>query len=483
MRLCQCVDPTIRLIGEDTVFAGMTLDSREIVAGDLFAALKGTRADGLEHVGEAARRGAVAVLGDARLADDPVTLPKLVADNPRLAVAKIAAMIAPNQPATICAVTGTNGKSSSVDFLRQLWRMEGKRAASLGTLGLQGVALRIDKSLTTPDPVTLHRWLDEMTFTGTSHLALEASSHGLDQFRLDGIRLSAAAFTNLSRDHLDYHADFEAYFEAKLRLFTELLSDDGTAVLNADDPRGAAIRDRLAGRARIVSFGRNADDLRLISQTTRAHGQVVDVEWNGQSFTIPSSLIGSFQAMNMLTAAALAISTGSDAHQTLHNLSRLEGAAGRMQLAGRRDDGAAVFIDYAHTPDALERAILDLRPHVEGRLIVAFGCGGDRDTGKRPEMGAIAAKHADIAILTDDNPRSEDPASIRAQIRPSCADAIEIGDRAEAIAHGIAIMRQGDVFLIAGKGHEQGQIVGDRTIPFDDLGVARDALRSTGAAA
>lgn len=483
MRLCHCVDAATTMIGPDCEISGISADSRDISAGMVFAALKGLQHDGYVHIDQAISRGAAAILSDARLADREMAVTRLISPSPRASLARLAANFWPNRPERVAAVTGTNGKSSTVEFLRQLWAMRGLNAASLGTLGLTSRSRVIDESLTTPDPVSLHQWLDQLARAGCNHLALEASSHGLDQARLDGLNLDAAAFTNLSRDHLDYHSTEESYFEAKCRLFDPLLAETGTAILNADDPRSAEIKARLKPSQHCITFGRQANDLILRKQTPTHTGQEIEIDWQGQRYVIESPLIGSFQAMNLLTAAGLAIATGLDAQTVIADLAGIQGARGRMEKAAVTARGAAIYVDYAHTPDALGRAISDLRGHVRGRLIVLFGCGGDRDAGKRPQMAAMAQRHADIAILTDDNPRSEDPASIRAQAKAGAPDAVEIGDRATAIAEGIAMLEADDVLLIAGKGHEQGQIVGDQRLPFDDVAVAQAALRDHEAAA
>jgi UDP-N-acetylmuramoyl-L-alanyl-D-glutamate--2,6-diaminopimelate ligase len=452
-------------------FKGLASDSREVKPGYLFAALSGTRADGAQFIGDAVARGAVAVLGRPELAAHARALgvPFLVDENPRLRLAHLAAHFFAAQPSTIAAVTGTNGKTSVAVFLRQIWVSEGLRAASLGTIGLVAPAGEIALKHTTPDPIALHALLAELKHDGIEHLALEASSHGLDQYRLDGVRISAAAFTNITRDHLDYHATFENYLNAKLRLFSELVCEGGVAVVNAD----AQYADRICAAAgaqdiRLLTVGQAGRDLRLVSQKPRGDGQDLQVLFRGTSREISLPLAGSFQASNALVAAGLALGLGEPEEKVFAALSHLKGAPGRLEKVAYAASGAPVYVDYAHTPDALETVLRALRPHVSRRLYVIFGCGGDRDKGKRPLMGAAAAKYADAVTVADDNPRSEDAAAIRSEVLKGCPGAREIGDRAEAIRTGIAALRSGDVLIIAGKGHENGQIIGGVTRPFSD---------------
>ncbi|HYM01715.1 MAG TPA: UDP-N-acetylmuramoyl-L-alanyl-D-glutamate--2,6-diaminopimelate ligase [Stellaceae bacterium] len=462
---------------------GITSDSRNVRPGFLFAALAGSRADGGHFVDDAVARGAVAVLTDdpARFAaltqrTPPVHI--LFDANPRRRLARMAARFYAPQPETLVAVTGTNGKTSVTAFTRQIWQRLGHRAASLGTIGIVGPNFEQPGALTTPDPVTLHRELSILARSNIDHVALEASSHGLDQFRLDGLELSAAAFTNLTRDHLDYHRDMEAYFTAKTRLFTELLPPDGTAVLNIDSPEG----ERLAALCRqrgqhILTFGAAAHaDLRLVSARPLDAGQRLSLTVLGEARDIVLPLIGAFQASNALAALGLAIATGAPADRAVDALTLLTGAPGRLEHVATHSNGAPVIVDYAHTPDALETVLRALRAHCRGRLVTVFGCGGDRDAGKRPQMGAIADRLADVVIVTDDNPRSEDPALIRRAILAACPKAEEIADRRAAIERGVALLAPGDLLLIAGKGHERGQIVGAVTHPFDDAVVAREAV-------
>jgi UDP-N-acetylmuramoyl-L-alanyl-D-glutamate--2,6-diaminopimelate ligase len=456
--------------------AGVTADSRQVVPGDLFAALPGSHVDGRAFIADAVRRGAIAVLAppDTAWPDNVPIRPLIVDPQPRRRLAQIAAVLAGPQPETVVAVTGTNGKTSTVEFLRQLWSLDHRKAASLGTLGVIAAGFDAGPGLTTPDPVTLAETLAGLRRSGVTCAAVEASSHGLDQFRLDGVRFAAAAFTNLTRDHLDYHRTETAYRAAKLRLFTELLQGGAPAVVNADmDPATLAALREVATRRRldIRSVGEAGQMVRLLHVIPRPEGQVVAIEIGGHHSEIPIPLPGRFQADNALMAAALAITLGEEA--ALDHLPALRGVRGRMELAARLPNGAAVYVDYAHTPDALERLLRALRPHTEGRLQVVFGAGGDRDRGKRPLMGEAASRWADSVIVTDDNPRREDPAAIRAAILAACPDALEIGDRAKAIAAALGALGPGDVLAVAGKGHEQGQTIGGDVVPFDDVAVVR----------
>jgi UDP-N-acetylmuramoyl-L-alanyl-D-glutamate--2,6-diaminopimelate ligase len=455
--------------------AGLAFDSRKTAPGDVFFALAGAKDDGLKHVSEAVRNGAAAIVAE-RWAETPDAAFIHVTDA-RAALAHAAARFYPRQPETIVAVTGTSGKTSVAAFVRQIWRACGAESASIGTIGVVSRPLTIYGSLTTPDPIALHELLDRLASHGVTNLAIEASSHGLDQKRLDGVRLAAGAFTNLTRDHMDYHATVEDYLAAKLRLFRDLLRDGAPAVIDAD----SAIAPRViaAARARglqVITVGAKGETIRLNAVTRDRLSSLLDLQFGGRSFRVKFPLAGDFQISNALVAAGLCIATGSEDGAVFEALQALEGAPGRLERIGDVR-GATVFVDYAHKPDALEKAIGALRPFVRGRLVVVFGCGGDRDPGKRPIMGEIAARSADVAIVTDDNPRSENPAAIRAQILAAAPSAIEIGDRAAAIRAGVAMLRDGDALLIAGKGHETGQIVGDKTLPFSDADEARAALR------
>ena len=467
----------------DMEIAGITADSRQVAPGDLFVALPGHRVDGRRYIGDAVARGAAAILAPTgTLWPDGVPRRPMIVDvEPRRSLARLAAVFAGPQPDQVVAVTGTNGKTSTVEFVRQLTELAGQRAASLGTLGLIAPGFDPGPGLTTPDPVSLAESLAGLARAGIRRVALEASSHGLDQFRLDGVTLAAAAFTNLTRDHLDYHGTIEAYRHAKLRLFRTLLPAGAPAIVHAgvDADTMTALRGIARERGldlRIV--GEGGDFYRLIQATARPDGQILTIEAAGTRRDIVLPLPGRFQADNVLVAAALAETMG-DA-DPLSLLPRLTGVRGRMERAAILPNGATVYVDYAHTPDALERLLLALRPHTEGRLLVVFGAGGDRDRGKRPLMGAAAIRLADIAIVTDDNPRSEDPAAIRAEIRAACPDALEIGDRAQAIEAALSMLRPGDVLAVAGKGHEQGQTIGDTVIPFDDASVVRALAHATG---
>ncbi len=465
--------------------AGLAVDSRQVRDGYVFFAMPGTRLDGAEFARFAVRQGAVAVVATpagvetARADIGHLPVPFLVAEEPRRVLAEAAARFHGAQPQVMVAVTGTNGKTSTTQFLRQIWATAGFPAAALGTTGVAGEGFEEPLGHTTPEPIALHALLARLARKGCSHAAMEASSHGLAQARLDGVRLSAAGLTNISRDHLDYHADHEAYVAAKLRLFAELLPPDGVAVLNADDPVFARAREAAAGRGiRAIAVGRAPGaELAILGATFHADGQEVRFGWDGREYTARLRLIGDFQAENVALAAALAIATGVPAEAAFGALPRLEGVRGRMQLVARRTGGAAVYVDYAHTPAALATAIDALRPHCGGRLVVVFGAGGDRDPGKRPLMGRAVAERADDAIVTDDNRRSEDPAAIRADILAACPEANEIGDRAAAILAGIDMLKEpGDCLLIAGKGHEQGQEIAGETRPFDDATQAQASV-------
>ncbi len=455
--------------------AGLAFDSRKTAPGDVFFALAGAKDDGLRHVGEAVQKGAAAIVAE-RWADTPSAAFVQVADA-RAALAHAAARFYPRQPETIVAVTGTSGKTSVAAFVRQIWQALGKEAASIGTIGVASRLLTVYGSLTTPDPIALHELLDRLASNGVTNLVIEASSHGLDQKRLDGVRLAAGAFTNLTRDHMDYHATVEDYLKAKLRLFRDLLRDGAPAVIDAD----SAIAPQViaAARARglkVMTVGAKGETIKLNSAARDGLSSALDLQFGGRSFRVKFPLAGDFQIANALVAAGLCIATGGDSDAVFNALQKLEGAPGRLERVGDIA-GASVFVDYAHKPDALEKALAALRPFVPGRLVLVFGCGGDRDAGKRPIMGEIAARCADITIVTDDNPRSEKPELIRAQILAAAPLAIEIGDRAAAIRAGVSMLLGGDALLIAGKGHETGQIVGDKTLPFSDADEARAALR------
>jgi UDP-N-acetylmuramoyl-L-alanyl-D-glutamate--2,6-diaminopimelate ligase len=462
---------------------GVTCDSRRVAPGYLFAAIPGAAQDGRDYIPDALARGASAILAPpgTRLPDGYETTPVLDTDNPRRRYALLAARFYPKQPETVAAVTGTNGKTSVASFLRQIWKHAGFHAASAGTLGIQSDVFNRDDGLTTPDPADLHADLTHLAELEVDHLALEASSHGLDQCRLDGVRVAAGAFTNLTRDHLDYHGSLDAYFQAKRRLFDALVADGGAAVINADDAHGAElIAAAQARHLRVRTYGERGVDFKLLDARPDAGGQHLKIMVDGVEREVFLPLAGRFQAMNALCALGLATVTGVAADVALGALAILTGAPGRMELVGEKPGGGAVYVDYAHTPDALETVLTALRPHAEGALAVVFGCGGDRDKGKRPEMGRIASELADRVIVTDDNPRSEDAQSIRTEILAAAPGASEIADRAEAIETAVDGLSAGEVLVIAGKGHERGQIVGAKTLPFDDRAVARNALAGEG---
>lgn len=453
---------------------GLTADSRMVCKGGLFAALQGKIADGRLFIADALTNGAAFIL-----APEGTTLPEgaqatLITDaNPRRRFALLAAGFYKLQPSTIAAVTGTNGKTSTVTFASQLWDALGHTSASLGTLGIISRITMKKGGLTTPDPVQLHAELADLAGAGVTHLAMEASSIGIDQNRLDGVKLSAAAFTNLTHDHLDYHGTMEAYFVSKMRLFDTLLPKDAPAVIYTDDEYGAKLSAVVTQPK--IRIGSAPDcEIRLVKQTPTPFGQILDVSVNGKSFTIKLPLVGLFQGINALTAAGIVMGTEKIPFEILApHLEKLQVVPGRLQLV----PGAPVYVDYAHTPHGLETVLKALRPHTAGRLVVVFGCGGDRDKGKRPVMGGIATKLADLAIITDDNPRSENPAIIRAEIRAGAPNSAEIGDRRTAIREAVAGLDAGDVLVIAGKGHEQGQIVGSNVLPFDDVEEAANAIK------
>jgi UDP-N-acetylmuramoyl-L-alanyl-D-glutamate--2,6-diaminopimelate ligase len=464
----------------ETAVTGLAVDSRAVKPGDLFFALAGTKTDGARFIDQAIASGAVAIAGEhLPQGDGRVSL--VATPNPRRALALAAARFYPRQPAVIAAVTGTSGKTSVAAFTRQIWQRLGHASASIGTIGLVSPKRTVYGSLTTPDPIALHRQLDEIAGEGVTHLALEASSHGLDQHRLDGVRVSAGGFTNLTRDHMDYHPTVEHYRDAKLRLFREYIAKYRAAVISADHDSSQAVIDAASERKlRIMTVGRKGDGtngIRLANAYIDGFAQKLTVEHAKKTQELRLPLVGEFQIENALVAAGLAIGTGSEPDQVFAALEHLVGAKGRLERVGERN-GAPIFVDYAHKPDALAKALQALRPYAKRKLVVVFGAGGDRDAGKRPLMGEIAAENADSVIVTDDNPRSENPAAIRSAILSAAKGASEIGDRAEAIRIAISDLQPGDALLIAGKGHETGQIVGDRTLPFSDHEAAAAALAS-----
>ncbi len=470
-----------RAAGE-IIISGLSVDSRQVAPGHVFFALAGAKTDGTKFIDQAISKGAVAIVGE-HAPQMPAAVPFVMAANARQALARSAARFFPRQPKTIAAVTGTSGKTSVAVFTRQIWAGQGLHAASIGTIGLVSPKRTVYGSLTTPDPISLHQTLDEIAGEGVTHLAFEASSHGLDQHRLDGVRVDAGAFTNLSRDHMDYHPTVEHYLGAKLRLFTDLVKADGAAVIVADHEHSDTVMAVARKRGlRLIGVGRKADGngIRLIDAAIDGFGQIMTIEYEGKRTTLRLPLVGEYQIENALVSAGLAMATGTDAKIAFAALELLEGAKGRLELVGEKN-GAAIFVDYAHKPDALEKVLEAMRPYAKRKLVVVFGAGGDRDAGKRAVMGAIAAKAADTVIVTDDNPRSEDPVLIRAAIMAAAPGAREIGDRAEAIRTAIRELQPGDALVIAGKGHETGQIVGDKTLPFSDHESAQAALKEVAA--
>jgi len=458
--------------------AGLSSDSRQIGPDFLFAALPGTASDGASFAGDAMDRGAGVILASRSASIDiKPGIAILRVDDPRLALAQMAARFYARQPENLVAITGTSGKTSVAAFVRQIFEQAGKEAASVGTLGVVSRAWSAYGNLTTPDPVALHATLDRLAGDGVTHAAIEASSHGLDQRRLDGIRIAAAGFTNLGRDHMDYHATVSDYLAAKLRLFSAILPANGTAVIDMDGDRSKDVAAFAASRGQsLIHIGRAGAELRLISLVPDRFRQILNLEAFGKSHEIVLPLAGEFQASNALVAAGLAIAVGIEVDAALAALNTLAGAPGRIELVGHKANGAMIFVDYAHKPDALDSVLTALRPMTGGQLIVVLGAGGDRDPGKRALMGDVASRLADVVIVTDDNPRSEEPAAIRKAIIAAAPDSIEIGDRAGAIRQGVAMLEPGDVLCVAGKGHETGQIVGSKVFDFSDHAVVREAL-------
>jgi UDP-N-acetylmuramoyl-L-alanyl-D-glutamate--2,6-diaminopimelate ligase len=473
-------EATIGPQAEATVVSGLAVDSRMVKPGDLFFALAGSKTDGARFIDAAIASGALAIVGDHT--PRGLSVPFVTTKNPRRALSLAAAKFFPQQPATIAAVTGTSGKTSVATFTRQIWQRLGHASASIGTIGLLSPKRTVYGSLTTPDPIALHRQLDEIARDGVTHLAFEASSHGLDQYRLDGVRILAGGFTNLTRDHMDYHPDIAHYFAAKLRLFRDLIAPGGAAVISADHDCSKVVIEAARSRGlNVITIGGEGegqgDGLRLIGAAIDGFAQKLVVEHRGKTHAVRLPLVGAFQIENALVSAGLAIATGSAADAVLASLEHLKGAKGRLELVGERN-GAPIFVDYAHKPDALAKALQALRPYARRKLVVVFGAGGDRDAGKRPLMGAIATEHADRVIVTDDNPRSENPESIRAAILAAAKGAADIADRANAIGAAIDGLEDGDALLIAGKGHETGQIIADRVLPFSDHDAVAAALGS-----
>jgi UDP-N-acetylmuramoyl-L-alanyl-D-glutamate--2,6-diaminopimelate ligase len=464
-------------IASDSRVTGFALDHRKVAKGNVFGAFRGSRFNGEDFIAEAVRRGAVAVV--ARPEAKVEGAPHLGADEPRKLFADLAARFYAPYPETIVAVTGTNGKTSTVELTRQLWRMAGHRSASIGTLGVTTADDQVTTGLTTPDIVTFLSNVAGLKRMGISHVAYEASSHGLDQYRAEGVNVRAAAFTNFSRDHLDYHPDMDAYFAAKMRLFDEVVSADGTAVVWTGDAKSPQVIEHAKRRGlKLITIGPDAETIELVSRASTPLGQQLVLRHAGKEHKLSLPLIGAYQMNNVLTAAGLVLATGGDWATTLAGMGRVSPVRGRLERAVISRAGAPVYVDYAHTPDAIEAAIAALRPHVAkesgGRLITVLGAGGDRDHGKRAEMGAVAVRLSDAVIVTDDNPRSEDPAAIRRAVLAGAPGAIEVGDRRAAIGEAIAMAKAGDIVLVAGKGHEQGQKIGDLVLPFDDVTVARE---------
>ena len=459
--------------GEQPV-TGFAIDHRKIAPGNIFGAFRGAKFNGEDYIEAAVAAGAIAVVA---LPDAQVEGMVHIADGePRRLFARMAARYFTPTPVHVAAVTGTNGKTSTAELTRQLWRMDGHNSASIGTLGVTTADDQVKTGLTTPDIVTFLSNMSGLAREGVSHAIFEASSHGLSQYRTEGLPVRIGAFTNLSRDHLDYHGDMDSYFEAKMRLFDEVVASDGAAVIWADDdPWSDKVIERVTARGlALLTVGKKGSTLRLMSQTPTHLGQILMVEAEGNTHRISLPLIGAYQAANILISAGVVLASGGQLHNILDHMQRVQPVRGRMERAVITRAGAPLYVDYAHTPDALRAAIEGLRPHVTGRLITIFGAGGDRDKGKRPEMGRIAVGMSDHVIVTDDNPRSEDPATIRAEIMTGATGADDVADRRAAITRAIEMAGAQDIILLAGKGHEQGQIVGDRVIPFDDVEVARE---------
>ncbi|WP_265528911.1 UDP-N-acetylmuramoyl-L-alanyl-D-glutamate--2,6-diaminopimelate ligase [Sphingomicrobium marinum] len=459
--------------GSDVTVTGFAIDHRKVTEGNIFGAFRGAKFNGEDFIEEAVKRGAVAVVTRKHVPTGKAF--RIESDNVRKTFAELAARYYAPYPETVAAVTGTNGKTSTVEMSRQIWRMCGYRAASIGTLGVTTGEDQVKTGLTTPDIVTFLNNVAGLKRMGISHLAYEASSHGLDQYRAEGVPVQVAAFTNFSRDHLDYHGDMESYFAAKMRLFDEVVDVDGSAVVWTDDPKSDEVIARAKQRGlKLFTVGERGDTIRLGERRSTPLGQALSITHDGIQHLLKLPLIGAYQANNVMVAAGIALAAGGRWDKIFSAMGRVSPVRGRLERAVITRKGAPVYVDYAHTPDALEAAIAALRPHVEGRLITVFGAGGDRDIGKRAPMGEVAAEGSDLVIVTDDNPRGEDPATIRAQVMQGAPDATEIGGRREAIAAAIHEARAGDIVLLAGKGHEQGQIIGDRTLPFDDVEVARE---------
>ena len=464
----------------DVKITAITVDSRAVKNGTLFAAMPGSKVDGASFIPAAIAAGASAILVDENIEIGACDIPVVRSPDPRRAVALMAARFGPEQPLVMAAITGTAGKTSVASFLRQIWEYCGEPAAMIGTTGVFAPGRADYGSLTTPDPVRLHELLNDLASSGVSHCSMEASSHGLDQRRLDGVRLSVGGFTNLGRDHLDYHSTIEEYLAAKMRLFDTLLTAGQPAVIFANDPFTCAVVEIAEKRGLDVkTVGRGGSFLTLKRVEQHRYNQVGEIEYEGKLHRVELPFAGEFQMSNALVAAGMAIATGSPSTQTFKALENLQGASGRLELIGKTGHGAPVYVDYAHKPEALENVLLALKPYTTGKLVLVFGCGGDRDKGKRPIMGEIANRLADVVIVTDDNPRTENAAQVRSEILLATPDALEIGDRATAINHAVQNLGAGDTLVVAGKGHEEGQIVGTKTLPFSDHKVVACALEST----
>jgi len=478
MKLSQLIAP-LKHSGPDVEITSLTCDSRTAKEGSLFAALPGTVADGRDYIESAIENGASAILSTPGL---PIEMPYVAAEDPRLTYSQLASRLYAGQPSTLVAMTGTNGKSSTVEFLRQIWAYAGLKSACFGTLGVRYDGGFLPLSHTTPDAVVLHKTLAKLTDMGITHVAMEASSHGLKQYRLDSVDITASGFSNLTQDHFDYHPDVNDYFEAKARLFTELTPADAPVVINVNDEFGQRLAITCEGIGqKVVRAGWAGEDIRIDEVMPRSASQLIDLIVDKKRYKVELPLVGEFQVLNAVAALGLALETGVDTETAVKALGELTGVAGRLEMAARTKDGAPILVDFAHTEDGLDKLLRSVRPHTMGRMIVVFGCGGDRDPDKRPKMGAMAAKHADYVIVTDDNPRTEDAASIRTAVMGGCPYAEEIGDRASAIRRGIEMLGPKDCLIIAGKGHEQGQIVGDKVIPFSDVKQAQSALREMAA--
>lgn len=469
-----------RALSRDVDITGLTADSRSVKSGFLFSALPGTQVDGAKYIDNAIKAGAVAILCRPDVIQENDAIIWITDPIPARLFAHIVARYFDSQPETVVAVTGTNGKTSVASFTQQIWQHMGYKAGMVGTLGISAPGMTKETGMTTPDPVTLQKAMRDLCDAGVGHVVFEASSHGLAQYRLDGINVSVAAFTNLTRDHFDYHGSEENYYYAKARLFGEVMKPGGVAVLNADSAVVMEIADLCWARGhRVITVGHHGGDIRLLRQRTSEIGQDITISYKTEIYDLTLPLTGAFQAMNALMAVGLVIGSGGDAAKAFNALSYLKAVPGRMEQAGRHTSGARVYVDYAHTPDALETVLEAIRPHAKAKLSVVFGCGGDRDTGKRQIMGEIATRLADRVYVTDDNPRSEDAAEIRSQVMAGCPEATEIGDRARAISAAVADLEVGDILLVAGKGHEQGQVIGDTVRPFDDQSEIRSALAAS----